>query len=492
MSKKHKDVILVGGGIMSATLAYLLKSLEPKIHIKLFERLSQVGLESSDAWNNAGTGHAAWCELNYTPIRPDGSVDCSKAFKINEQFELSRQLWTWLVERKVFQSASEFVQSLPHLSFVQGQQDVDFLKKRYEALRQNHLFADMEYSEDPEELALWMPLVMQGRKQDQPVAATRVVDGTDVNFGALTRGLLQYLETLEGVEIYLEHEVTDLKQSTETSRWEVEVEPQGGDTLYFTADFVFLGAGGYALDLLNKSDIPQADGYGGFPVSGRWLRCTNRAVIEQHSCKVYGKASVGTPPMSVPHLDTRFIDGKKELLFGPFAGFSTKFLKYGSYLDLPASIDIDNIKPMLEAGWDNIPLTRYLIEQILQSDDDRMDALRVYYPEARDEDWELLVAGQRVQVIKNDEERGGVLEFGTEVICALDGSLAALLGASPGASTAVAIMLEILERCFHKQMSTTVWQKKLNEMLPSYKQQLAKDPLLAGRVIGKAKRILGG
>jgi malate dehydrogenase (quinone) len=350
----------------------------------------------------------------------------------------------------------------------------------------------MEYSDDPKQISEWIPLVIQNRNNDQPMAATRMANGTDVNFGALTRGLIQYLETLPNVEIYLGHEITDLKQDVETRRWTVLAERKADDQdLTYEADFVFLGAGGYALDLLNKSDIPQADGYGGFPVSGRWLRCTNRAVIEQHHAKVYGKAAVGAPPMSVPHLDTRFIDGKKELLFGPFAGFTTKFLKHGSYLDLPSSIDADNIKPMLEAGWDNIPLTRYLIEQIMQSDEDRLAALQVYYPGARAEDWELLVAGQRVQVIKDDESKGGVLEFGTEVITSFDGSLAGLLGASPGASTAVAVILDILDQCFHKQMTTTAWQNSLAEMVPSYGQKLSTDKILASRLINHANRVLG-
>jgi malate dehydrogenase (quinone) len=487
------DIILIGSGIMSATMGCFLKTLNPALRIQIFERLDGAGLESSDAWNNAGTGHAAYCELNYTKTRADGSVDCSKAFKINEQFELSRQFWAWLVEKRIFSDASEFVRNVPHISFVTGAEDVEFLRKRFETLRANHLFSDMVYSEDPAVLAEWMPLVMQGRNPNEPVAATRVDEGTDVNFGALTRGLMQYLEMQDGVELYYQHEVVDLQRDTEKNQWNVLVENRATDEIFHAeADFVFIGAGGYALDLLNKSGIPQADGYGGFPVSGRWLRCTNREVIDQHSSKVYGKAKVGTPPMSVPHLDARFINGQRELLFGPFAGFSTKFLKEGSILDLPLSIDSDNIIPMLQAGWDNIPLTRYLIGQIMQSEEDRIEALREYYPEARSEDWELEIAGQRVQVIRDDEKEGGVLEFGTEVITSHDGSLAALLGASPGASTAVAIILEILEDCFHKGMSTEAWKKQLAEMVPAFGQDLHADLLLAKRVKGRCDRILVG
>jgi malate dehydrogenase (quinone) len=485
------DAIMIGAGIMSATMAFVIKTLQPKWRIAIYERLDQIGAESSDAWNNAGTGHAAYCELNYTTERADGTIDCSKAFKINEQFELSRQFWAYLVEIGVFEKASDFVQQVPHISFVTGLEDVDFLRKRFEALRANHLFGEMEYSSDREELATWMPLVMRGRAQDEPVAATRVMGGTDVNFGALTRGIFQYLETCEGIELYLKHEVEDLKQDTATGHWNLEIENKDDDeTFHASAAFVFIGAGGYALDLLNKSEIPQADGFGGFPVSGRWLRCTNPKVIAQHQAKVYGKAKVGSPPMSVPHLDSRFIDGKHELLFGPFAGFSTRFLKRGSLLDLAKSIDSDNLVPMLEAGLDNIPLTRYLIGQIMQSDADRLDALKEYLPEAQKEDWELMIAGQRVQVIRDDEKEGGVLEFGTQMIHALDGSIAALLGASPGASTAVAVVLDILKNCFHKEMTTEAWQKKLEEILPSHHSKLSQDRLLALRVKGRCDRVL--
>jgi malate dehydrogenase (quinone) len=486
-------VILIGAGIMSATMGVFLKTLHPQLRIQIFERLDGAGLESSDAWNNAGTGHAAYCELNYTKTRPDGSVDCAKAFEINEQFELSRQFWAWLVEQRIVPDAQDFIRNVPHISFVTGQEDVEFLRKRFETLRQNHLFSDMVYSEDRALLAEWIPLVMDGRDPNEPVAATRVDDGTDVNFGALTRALMQYLETLDGVEVYYGHEVTDLHRDTEANSWDLLIENRETDEMVTSsARFVFIGAGGYAIDLLNKSGIPQADGYGGFPVSGRWLRCTNREVIEQHAAKVYGKAKVGTPPMSVPHLDTRFINGQRELLFGPFAGFSTKFLKEGSFLDLPLSIDSDNLMPMLEAGWDNMPLTRYLIGQIMQSDADRIEALREYLPKAQKQDWELEIAGQRVQIIKDDEKKGGVLEFGTEVITSHDGSLAALLGASPGASTAVAVVLEILEDCFHKEMTTDLWKKQLAEMVPAYGHTLHADLLLTKRVKGRCDRILVG
>jgi malate dehydrogenase (quinone) len=359
------------------------------------------------------------------------------------------------------------------MSFVQGEENVTYLKKRFNALTQYELFKDMQYSEDPGQLTGWIPLVMEGRDPLVKVAATRMNTGTDVNFGALTRKLFRYLFDFPSVKLHLAHEVSDLSQDA-SGRWNIKVKNLTTDKKRtITTPFVFIGAGGGSLPLLEKSDIPESKGYGGFPVSGQWLICNNPAIIERHHAKVYGKAAVGSPPMSVPHLDTRVIEGKKSLLFGPYAGFSTKFLKNGSLWDLPSSIKLSNIKPMVMAGIHNLPLTKYLIEQVSQSGEDRIEALQEYFPNAKAEDWDLEIAGQRVQVIKKDEEEGGVLEFGTEVVNAADGSIAALLGASPGASTAVSIMIDLLNRCFADKMKTTDWQDKLQKMIPSYRKSLA-------------------
>lgn len=485
------DVVLIGAGIMSATLGVLLKELQPELTIQVFERLDVVAGESSDAWNNAGTGHSALCELNYTPEKADGTVESVKAVKIAEQFEVSRQFWAYLVEHKLIQDApASFINSVPHMSFVWGQENVEYLKKRHDALQQHHLFQDMEYSEDHAQLAKWMPLVMEGRDPAQPVAATYTDLGTDVNFGALTRSLFNYLKSKPGVDFYLHHEVRDLEQADD-GRWEITVKDlQTRQKRDLKSKFVFIGAGGGSLPLLLKSDIPEGKGFGGFPVSGQWLKCTNENIIAQHKAKVYGKASVGSPPMSVPHLDTRLINGKKALLFGPYAGFSTKFLKNGSLLDLPLSIKINNIRPMLAAGMDNLPLTRYLINQVRQSQEDRLAALRDFFPEAKMEDWELELAGQRVQVIKKDAEHGGILEFGTEVVSAADGSIAALLGASPGASTSVSIMLQLIQKCFKQQASSPAWQQKLKEMIPSFGQALNDNPALSDEVREHTAKVL--
>jgi malate dehydrogenase (quinone) len=488
--KSAPDIVLIGAGIMSATLGVLLKELQPELTIEIFERLDMIAGESSDAMNNAGTGHSAFCELNYTPEKADGSIEITKAVKIAEQFEVSKQFWSYLVQEGCIKSPGHFIQSVPHMSFVWGPDNVTYLKKRHQAMQTNNLFKGMQYTEDHAQLEQWIPLIMEGRDASEQVAATRMDAGTDINFGALSRSLLAYLQEKHGVQLHFNSEVRDLEQG-EDGRWQLKVKNlETGKKRKLSAKFVFIGAGGGSLPLLMKSDIPEGKGFGGFPVSGQWLICKNQAIVEKHAAKVYGKASVGTPPMSVPHLDTRMIDGKKALLFGPYAGFSTKFLKNGSWLDLPKSIKLNNIRPMLAAGIDNIPLTKYLIDQVRQSPEDRLDALKEYLPTAKMEDWELEVAGQRVQVIKKDPEHGGILEFGTEVVSAGDGTIAALLGASPGASTAVSIMLELLKRCFKDELATTEWKLKLEQMIPSYGKQLAESPALLEQVRDWSNTIL--
>jgi malate dehydrogenase (quinone) len=476
---------------MSATLGVLLKELQPDLTIEIFESLDGIATESSDAWNNAGTGHAALCELNYTPQKADGSVDVSKALQINESFKISAQLWSHLIEQNRIPSPQTFINRIPHLSFVHGAKNVEYLRKRHEALAANHLFEEMKFSTDSKELAEWMPLIMEGREQTEAVAATRVALGTDVNFGSLTRSLIAYLKSLGGVSVHLRHEVLNLHRNPDAT-WCLYVNDKASEEKRtVNANFVFLGAGGGALPLLQKSGIREGRGFGGFPVSGQWLRCDNEALIERHYAKVYGKASVGAPPMSVPHLDTRIIDGKRGLLFGPFAGFTTKYLKNGSLLDFPLAIQPNNFIPMTAAAFQNIPLTRYLIGQVLQSPKDRLAALREFVPTARMDDWKLAIAGQRVQVIKKDPKRGGILQFGTEVITSGDGSIAALLGASPGASTAVSIMLQLIGDCFGDKMKSLPWQAKLKEMIPSHGESLITNEPLHDRINSWTRDVLG-
>ncbi|MCQ2010327.1 malate:quinone oxidoreductase [Sporolactobacillus sp. STSJ-5] len=485
---KETDVILIGAGIMSATLASLLKELAPEWKISVFEKLSGPGKESSNEWNNAGTGHSALCELNYTPEKSDGSIDITKAVKVNEKFQLSRQFWSYLVRSGRIQNPQEFIRPIPHMSFVEGDKNVTFLKKRFEALSNHPLFQGMEFSADPDKLKQWIPLIMEGRTANEPIAATKIDSGTDVNFGALTRMLFEHLKDEQGAINY-KHRVKNIERMSD-GLWEVKVQDlDSGEIEYHTAKFVFIGAGGGSLPLLQKTGIPESKHIGGFPVSGLFMVCRNPEVVAKHHAKVYGKAKIGAPPMSVPHLDTRYIDGQQSLLFGPFAGFSPKFLKRGSNLDLIRSVKPSNVLTMLAAGMKQRKLTQYLIQQVLLSNEKRMEALRTFIPNAKSEDWEIVVAGQRVQVIKDTAAGKGNLQFGTEVVNSADGSLAALLGASPGASTAVFVMLDVLERCFTEQMPG--WKAKIKEIIPSYGISLAKNPDLIKEVHASTAQTLG-
>lgn len=476
MSIIKTDVLLVGAGIMSATLGKLLTQLDSSLKITMIERLSRVASESSHSLNNAGTGHAGYCELNYTPQQADGSVEIKRALAINAAYELSLQFWSYLVEQGVLPSPEKFINPICHQSFVCGGDNAAFLRKRYEALHAHHLFEEMEYSEDHAVLRKWMPLVMEHRDPKQVVAATQVKHGTDVDFGMLTRKLVKGLTRHSTFDLNLGHTVNHMKQRPD-GNWHVQVKDNHtGHSKTIAAGFVFLGAGGGALPLLQKSGIPESLGYGGFPVSGQWLICKNPDVVRRHNSKVYGKAPTGAPPMSVPHLDSRVIDGEPALLFGPFASITTKFLKEGSVLDLFSSLKSNNLKPMLAVARDNMDLTRYLITEAFKSHQARVASLQEFYADAVEADWELASAGQRVQIIKGCDTKGGRLEFGTEIVTSKDGTLASLLGASPGASVSVQAMLEVIERCFSSRMSD--WQPKLKQMIPSYGESLDENAAL--------------
>lgn len=481
------DALLVGAGIMSATLAALLKELDPNLRLEMVELRSSGAVESSNPWNNAGTGHAGLCEMNYTPQAADGSVCIKKAVQINSQFEVSKQFWAHLVAKGALSSPKQFINPIPHMSFVHGDRDVSFLRKRHEALSQHHGFASMRYTEDKAAMEQWIPLMMRGRDASEHIAVTRVDGGTDVNFGTLTDQLIRHLGRQEGNTFRCSQRVTGLKRNGKGWRATIK-NPTTGEVRQVQARFVFLGGGGGALPLLQMSGIPEGHGYGGFPVSGQWLRCDAPEIAQQHNAKVYSRASKGAPPMSVPHLDTRVVDGKTALLFGPYAGFSTKFLKHGSYLDLPRSVRPGNIGPMLAAARDNMDLTRYLIKEVRQSEEQRFAALLKLYPEAEVANWRLEIAGQRVQIIKKDAKRGGILQFGTELVASADGSIVALLGASPGASVSVPVMLDLIDRCFADRKAE--WGPRIAEIFPGREQELQVNAPLYREVNKRSSQLL--
>lgn len=487
-STRTLDVALIGGGIMSATLGTFLKLLKPELTIQVFERLPLPAMESSNPWNNAGTGHAALCELNYMPDSKDGSLpNPAKAIAINEQFQLSRQFWAHLVALGILSEPKSFINATPHMTFVRGTKDVDYLRRRYEALKSQPLFDGIEFSDDPIQIAKWAPLLIAGRVGDEPIAATRVTSGTDVDFGSITRQLFKFLQD-NGVEVKTESEVQDIRRNRDSS-WNLAVKNIAtANTDYVDAKFVFVGAGGWALKLLQKSGIAEAKGYGTFPVGGQWLRTTNPKLVKQHKAKVYSQASVGAPPMSVPHLDTRVVDGTESLLFGPYATANPKFLKKGSILDLPSSLRPSNLIPYLAVGLTNFSLIKYLVGELLKTKQKKFASLQEFMPTAKSEDWELLNAGQRAQVIKRDKVRGGILQFGTEVITARDGSISGLLGASPGASTAVHVMIQVLERSFSSQIPDLT--KKIQKIIPSFGIKLNADPKKAADALAKTAEVL--
>ncbi|MGC5832586.1 malate dehydrogenase (quinone) [Ralstonia pseudosolanacearum] len=473
---KKVDVLLVGGGIMSSTLGVWLHELEPDWSMMMVERLDGVAQESSNGWNNAGTGHSALAELNYTPEKSNGKIDISKAVEINEGFQVTRQFWTYQVKTGVLKNPRSFINSTPHMSFVWGEDNVRYLKKRYEALQASPLFRGMQFSDDYDQISKWVPLMMEGRDRSQKVAATWMPVGTDVNFGEITRQFVGYLQSQPQFTLSLSSEVRDIKRNDD-STWRVSyVNLKSGDRQDVDTKFLFIGAGGGALRLLQASGIPEARDFAAFPVGGSFLVTENPEVVNRHLAKAYGKASVGSPPMSVPHLDTRVIDGKRIILFGPFATFSTKFLKNGSYMDLFGSTTSHNVMPMLHVGVDEFPLVQYLAGQLMLSDEDRFNALKEYFPLAKKEDWRLWQAGQRVQIIQRDEAKGGILKLGTQIVKSKDGTIAGLLGASPGASTAAPIMLGVLETVFKDKLATPAWQQKVRQMIPTYGIKLNDNP----------------
>jgi len=485
------DVVLVGAGIMSATLGALLRRLEPDWSITLVERLDAAGAESSDAWNNAGTGHSGLCELFYTPQQPDGSIDVSKAVRVNEQFQVTRQFWAYAACNGMLADVRGFLNLVPHVSFVQGADRVDYLRRRRQALAGNPLFARTEWIDSADEFARRLPLMAAKRDfsdPTKPIALDWAADGTDVDFGALSRQLIGYA-VRNGTTALFGHEVRNVSRQRDGS-WRLTVHNRRtGENRKLSAKFVFVGAGGQALRLLQKSGIEEAKGFGGFPITGKFLRSGNPAITAAHRAKVYGLPAVGAPAMTAAHLDARIVNGKPWLLFGPFAGWSPKFLKHGHITDLPRSVRPGNVATMIGVGVTQLKLVNYLIGQVRLSQPARVGALREFVPTAVGSDWELTTAGQRVQVIRPTKRKGGVLEFDTTVLGAADGSIAGLLGASPGASTAVSAMLDVLQRCFPDRYQA--WLPTLKDMVPSLGATLSDEPALFEEVWSWGTKVLG-
>lgn len=467
------DVVLIGTGIMSSTLGAMLKELDPTLKIQLYEMTEGFGEEASSGWHNAGTGHAGLCELSYTPdYGPDGEVAVGKAIEIFNQFEQSKQFWAYAVRTGMLSNTADFINPVPHLSFVYGQEQVDFLRSRFKQMKAHHFYEAMTYTEDRDEIEALAPLLVEGR-DDTPIAVTKMELGTDVNFGALSGKFVEWLGKQAGAGYATSHRVLDITKSN--GRWTLKIKDLvSGRVFTNTAKFVFIGAGGGSLPLLQKSGIAEAKGFGGFPIGGQWLVCDKPEIVEKHMAKVYGMSPGAAPTMAVPHLDTRIINGKKALLFGPYAAWTTKFLHVkGSITDLPASIRTDNIASLVKVGLHNIPLVRYLIQQGTQSMKTRMGELLKFYPAANPEDWELIDAGIRVQAIKKEDGDAGIVHFGTEVITSQDRSISALLGASPGASVSTNIIVEVVKRCFAEKLATPEGHERMKAMVPSYDEDLS-------------------
>ena len=482
------DVVLIGGGIMSATLGTYLNELEPNWDIRMYERLDQVGQESSAGFNNAGTGHSGFMEMNYTSEK-DGKMDIKKAVDTASQFEVSKQFWAHEVKKGVLGEPKTFINPVPHIAFVWGD-GVDFLQKRYAAMIQNPLFEGMVYSDNPEELKKWAPLVMQGRDASQKVAATRMDVGSDVNYGSITTQLVGHLTKQPKFKLETSTEVTGISPNPDKT-WTVSFKNlKTNAESHIKTRFVFIGAGGAAVKLLQMTGLEESKQYAGFPIGGVFLMTDNPEVTSKHTAKVYGRPELGAPPMSVPHIDTRYVDGKKYVLFGPFATYSNKFLKNGSQFDLMDATNKNNVIPMATIGMENLDLVKYLVSQVAMSKQDQFNELKKYYPDAKFEDWTARQGGQRVQIIKKVPGKDATLQFGTEIFASKDGSVTALLGASPGASTSPYIMLSLMEKAFPEKVKGE-WDPKLKQIVKSYGQDLSTNPALLDQIRIETSSTLG-
>jgi malate dehydrogenase (quinone) len=308
---------------------------------------------------------------------------------------------------------------------------------------------------------------MEGREPG-PVAAT-TGDGTEVDYGLLARRLCGWLADQEQCGVAAGWKVTRLQRGA--GEWHLSLRcSASGEERQQRTKFVFVGAGGGSLPLLQSTGLAEVEGLGGFPIGGQWLVCDEPSICAQHDSKVYGLTPPSSPSLGAGHLDVRRLNGQRQLLFGPFASWTTRFLKQGHWSDLPLSIHGGNLGALLQTAARNLPLVKYLITQGLKSRELRMAAVRDFYPNARLEDWRLVQAGVRVQAIKRADR--GQLSFSTEVFSSADRSIAAMLGASPGASVAVNIALEVVQNCLPQLLGCSEGLARMRQMIPTFDQDL--------------------
>ena len=477
----NPDVVLIGGGIMSATLAALLEVVAPQWSITVFE--SAAGRRRRELARLEQRRHRprrpVRAELHARRARRPGGPGQGR----HDQRAVPGLPPVLVAPGRAGLTGApkEFINPVPHVSFVTGEDGRAYMRARHEALAAQPLFDGLEYSDDPAELAEWTPLMMAGRDPRQLVAATRSAAGTDVNFGALTRMLLEDAAD-RGVAVHCQPARHEPRPARPTAAGRSPCRDTVTGERRTVRRPVRLRR--------RRRRRAAAAAEGGHPGDRRASAASRSAASScapappswsQHQAKVYGQAAVGAPPMSVPHLDPRVIDGDHSLMFGPYAGFSPKFLKAGSMFDLPRSVKPNNLGSMLGVARTELALTRYLVNELLQSGADRHQTLRAFVPDgrrARLGDDHRRPARPGHQAGPGDRpRRAPVRHRGRRRRRRHDRRPARRL---PGASTAVSAMLDLLERCFPDRMPA--WRPALQEAIPSYGRSLADDPALLAEV----------
>ncbi|NMT64961.1 malate:quinone oxidoreductase [Marinobacter orientalis] len=453
------NVIIIGAGIMGTTFATLAKEMVPDLDITILERLDGPGEGNSSAFWNAGTGHEANCELNYTPVDEE-VISVEKALKIHAQFNVAKQFWAYLIEKGAIKDPTTFINQTKHCTIV-SEPAIQELKLRFKEMSAHHFFEHMRYSEDFDEIKSWIPYTMEERPRHEKMAATVIETGTDVNFGALTEQMAEYAVNDLGVRIEYGTHVRRVHRSP-TGRWVIEAVSKGVPVQH-KADVLFVGAGGGAFPLLKRSHLPFRSRFAGFPVGGRFLQAQiSEEQARYYTAKTYGKAKVGAPPMSVPHLDLRVVDGKHYLLFGPFASFKPVLERGRGFFDYLTSIRLHDIPGLLNVALEHFPLVKYLVSESFKGEKSMFEELDSFAPGlSKKFDWKPIAAGQRVQIIKD-----GDLQMGTEIVVSKDKTYGTLLGASPGASVSPEVMLRCLEQLLPSIFSKEEARKKKQEMFP--------------------------